>query len=245
VSEPLGVIIAIGVFAAWLIPVAAAFWKRRPWAGMAGFAAPLFLLGVFIWGLSSCLGGSGDCSTENVVTYWAILLALGMLIWTWAAALLPRHQPTGTTQGQAQTNTGRSPSDRSLSGWGLVVAVMSAAFGAGAAASESIFPGRLNLIAAGWTVACAVGLIVVTARHRTRYPTGPGRWWLAGGWVPAALAVLYVASPGPYFEMAMSRIGRSSLLLAAALAAACIGLLIDFRSITRKTRPQTRSLPAR
>jgi hypothetical protein len=94
-------------------------------------------------------------------------------------------------------------------------------------------------------VACVVGLIMVTARHRTRYPNGPGRWWLAGGWVPAAIAVLYVASPDPYFEMAMSRIGRSSPMLAAALAAACIGLLIDYRSINRETTQPTRSLPAR
>jgi hypothetical protein len=108
-----------------------------------------------------------------------------------------------------------------------------------------MFPDRLNLIAAAWTVTCVLGLIVVTARHRTRYPNGQGRWWIAGGWVPAALAVLYVASPGPYFEMAVSSIGRSSPLLAAALAAACIGLLIDDRSINRETTPPTRSLLAR
>jgi hypothetical protein len=139
VSEPVGVIVAIGVFAAWLIPVVVAFGKRRPWAGVAGFAAPFFLAGVFIWGIGSCLGGSGDCSTENVVFYLAALLALGMLVWTWAAALLPRHRVSGTTQGQAQTNTERSLFDRTLAGWGLVVAVVSAVFGAGAIASASIF----------------------------------------------------------------------------------------------------------
>lgn len=224
-------VIAAAVVAAWLTSVVVAFRKGRRWAALAGLAVPFFLVGVFMWGLTSCLGGSGDCSAENAVTYWAILLSLGIVVWVAAAALLPRSQAREPTRGETRF-------DRNLSAWGLAVAGVSAAFGVWAIASRPPHPSwtdALNLIGAGCSVVCAVGLVLVTARHRTHYPDGPGRWLVTAGWIAAAITLGYVASPGPYLEEGMARIGESSPFIAAAYAAACLGLLRDSRALNRNT----------
>jgi hypothetical protein len=236
VGELVAGVIAVAVVVAWLTSVVVAFRKGRPWAASAGLAVPFFLVGVFMWGLTSCLGGSGDCSAENAVTYWAILLALGIVVWVVAAALLPRSEARESTRGETR-------SDRSLSGWGLVFAGVSAAFGVWAIASRPPYPSwtdALNLIGAGCSVVCAVGLVLVTVRHRTHYPDGPGRWLVTAGWIAAAITLVYVASPGPYFEEGMSRIGESSPFIAAALAVACLGLFHDSRTLNRNTVPLNR-----
>lgn len=243
--------VAAIVFGLWLLPVVAALRKRRPWAGVAGFAAPFMFVAAFIWGLVSCLGGSGDCSTENTGLHWAILLSIVMLMWSLTAALIPRTRPRDDSvdSGEAAASVEASRFDWALGIGGLIVAVAGVGASAWSSTAPETFaePATVEWFAAGFAVASVCGLVVISGRHTWIYPGGPGRRWIAGGWVLALLAA-YPPRPRPLvfdYEWYVSDMTLTGALLAAALAASGYALLRDYRAAAvDTTRPHSHD-PAR
>lgn len=236
--EALFVILALMLFALLLIPIVAVFWKRRWWAGAAGLVAPFFLLDSLSGYSQACAESASveACDRAGTLSFLAFVVALGVVVWVVAAAILPRSKATETYRDDTQESTreGRPRFDRNIAVVGFAIASLGALIGALVYSLNPPFSYDTDSaapIAVLWDLAAYVVLAVVVARHRTRYPEGSGGWWVAAGAVAAAVAVGFVAATAAIGVPSLERFGQAAPLIAAAVAAVCVGLLKDTQDL--------------
>lgn len=232
--EALFVILALMLFALLLVPIVVVFRKRRWWAGVAGLVAPLYFL-ESVNGYSHVCDESASadaCDRAGTLSYLAFVVVLGVVVWVVAAAILPRSKASNTPSDGARESAPveRPRFDRNIATVGFAIAGLGALIGALVYSLNPPFSYDADSaapIAVLWALAANVVLAVIIARHRTQYPGGTGRSWIAAGVVAGAVAVGFIAVTAVLSVPSLERFGQAAPLIAAAVAVACVGLLKD------------------
>lgn len=228
------------ILAAWLAPIVGAFLKRRPWPAVVALIAPFILLWIVLQTFVACFGeygGDYECN-DDLVGDLVILTAVGVFVWVAVSALLPRATPQGPEDSDSAAARPSERSDHTLVRVGVAMVAVTVLLWAWSLTTPPSYSDPLkddasSLAATGAAVVSFVVLILVTTRHRTKDADGPGRRWLVGAWVAAAVALVYVFAVWMYDYLPTLRISEASGLTAIALALACRGLFSDLGTPAR------------